>query len=58
MKECPKCHDFGRYQTYQYGRVMSEYCDCPAGNAWLERLKKDFEDRGMDTTASYYPWNR
>ena len=58
MKECSKCHGFGKYQTYQYGRVMSKYCECPVGTEWLERLKKEFEARGMDITDPRYPWNR
>ena len=58
MEECPKCHGYGRYQTYKYGRVLSEYCDCPVGEEWLAKLKKEFEDRGMDTSDPSYPWNR
>ena len=58
MQQCSKCQGFGRYQVYRYGRVMSEYCDCEAGEAWLKELKKEFENRGIDTTDPHYPWNR
>ena len=58
MRQCSKCHGFGRYQTYRYGRVMSEYCDCPVGQAWLARLKEEFERLGIDATNPCYPWNR
>ena len=57
MKECSVCHGFGRHQVYRYGRVSSVYCDCDAGRQWLERLKKEFEARGIDTSNPSYPWN-
>ncbi len=58
MPECSKCQDFGRRQVYRSGRVMSEYCDCQAGRDWVDRLKKEFEERGLDTSPYYYPWNQ
>ena len=56
-KTCGKCHDYGRYQAYIGGRVVSRYCGCPAGRHWVEKIKKEFLSRGLDVSSPYYPWN-
>ncbi|MBK26154.1 MAG: hypothetical protein CME70_19305 [Halobacteriovorax sp.] len=55
---CNRCNDFGRYQTYRHARVISEYCDCPAGLAWVERIRKMLENMGKDPYSSEYAINQ
>lgn len=45
MKACPKCKGFGRTQIYRYGRVIQVYCDCEAGDRFVERVYKGEKDR-------------
>ena len=39
-KPCPKCNDYGRYQSYIGGMVVSVYCECAKGQAWLKRIEE------------------
>ena len=38
MPKCHHCKDFGRLQIYRHGRVITVYCDCEAGDRFVERI--------------------
>ena len=40
MDRCKHCNDFGRLQIYRYGRGITVYCDCEAGDRFVEKIEK------------------
>ena len=56
MSKCQHCKGFGRTQIYRYGRVIQAYCDCEAGDKFVERIRKDSPDFNPKRISDYPSW--
>ena len=57
MKECQYCHGFGYVQMY-CTTVVRVYCDCSAGDARVEEVRKALEEEGLDPDSPSFRWTR
>jgi hypothetical protein len=57
-RPCGKCHGFGRYQSYLWGRVTPVYCQCPVGRRKVEEIREALRELGLDPYAPEYSINQ
>jgi len=52
---CARCKGMGRVQLYRGGRVRSVYCDCPAGDRFVERVSEGITIKHRLPRVSDFP---